>query len=142
MKKVLTFMYMFALIFGFTAVSLAGQGMVVMDSGLKYVDLEVGTGDTAEPEKIADIHFTGWLDDNGLKGAELINSYGRGKPVSFKLGTDKIMKGLNEGVRGMKVGGKRRLMIPSNLGYGAEGGKGVVPPNADLIFDVELLDVR
>jgi FKBP-type peptidyl-prolyl cis-trans isomerase len=106
------------------------------------VDLEVGTGATAEPEKIAVIHLTGWLDDNGQKGVEFISSQDRGKPVSFKLGTGNVMKGWNEGVAGMKVGGKRRLMIPSMLGYGARGAEGVVPPNADLIFDIELLEVK
>jgi FKBP-type peptidyl-prolyl cis-trans isomerase len=142
MKKLLTFLYRFFFVFIFTAVSFAEQGIVVMDSGLKYVDLEVGTGATAEPEKIAVIHLTGWLDDNGQKGVEFISSQDRGKPVSFKLGTGNVMKGWNEGVAGMKVGGKRRLMIPSMLGYGARGAEGVVPPNADLIFDIELLEVK
>ena len=112
------------------------------NSGLKYKDLEIGTGAEATIGKIAVIHLTGWLDDNGQKGDQFICSRDYGKPVSFKLGTQKVMQGWNIGVAGMRVGGKRRLMVPSELGYGTKGVPNVVPPNADLIFDVELLKVN
>ncbi len=142
MNKSMAFVTMFIVMIVFNSSSLAGEGIVVMDSGLKYEDLEVGTGATAEVGKIAVAHLTGWLDDNGEKGKEFISSQDRGKPVSFKLGTEKVMQGWNLGVAGMKVGGKRRLMIPSELGYGAKRAAEVVPPNADLIFEVELLEVK
>ena len=88
------------------------------------------------------VHLIGWLDDNGAKGSNFISTYDRGKPLSFKLGTDKVMKAWSEGVRGMKTGGRRRLLVPSKLGYGERGVAEIVPPNADLVFDVELLEVR
>jgi len=125
-----------------TWVSFAQQGVVMTDSGLAYEDVEIGTGATAEVGKIAVIHLTGWLDDQGQKGEKFICSRDLGEPVSFKLGTKRVMQGWNIGVDGMKVGGKRTLMIPSALAYGAKGVDDVVPPNADLIFDVELLDVK
>jgi FKBP-type peptidyl-prolyl cis-trans isomerase len=142
MKKLITFISIFAMIFVFNTIPFAGPGIVIKDSGLKYMDLVVGTGATAEMGEIAVIHLTGWIDDNGQKGAEFISSHDRGKPVSFKLGTGQVMKGWNEGVAGMKVGGRRRLMIPSKLGYGAKGAGELVPPDADLIFEVELLEVK
>ena len=112
-------------------------------SGLRYRDLEVGSGETAETGKVAVIHFKAWLDDNGVKGAKFFDTRKqRGEPVAFKIGTDKVMPGWNIGVAGMKKGGKRRLMIPAVLGYGTKGAGEAVPPNADLIFDVELVDVR
>jgi len=112
-------------------------------SGLRYLDLVIGSGQAAETGKVAVIHFTAWLDDNGAKGEQFFNTREqRGKPVAFKVGTDKVMPGWNIGVAGMKVGGKRRLMIPAALGYGAKSAGEAVPPNADLIFDVELVDVR
>ena len=123
-------------------VSFADQGIVLTDSGLKYEDLEIGTGATAEVGKTAVIHLTGWLKDNGQKGEKFICSRDLGEPVAFVVGTRKVMQGWNIGVDGMKVGGKRRLMIPSALAYGTGGVDDVVPANADLIFEVELLDVR
>ena len=125
-----------------TLVSFAQEGVVVTDSGLTYEDIEIGTGATAEVGKTAVIHLTGWLDDQGQKGEKFICTRDLGKPVSFRLGTKRVMQGWNIGVEGMKVGGKRRLMIPSASAYGAKGVDDVVPPNADLIFDVELLGVR
>ena len=134
MKKLLIFMGIVAFSFGYTHnVSLAQQNFIVMDSGLRYL---------AETGKIVVVHLIGWLDDNGTKGSKFISTYDRGKPVSFKLGTDKVMKAWNEGVRGMKTGGKRRLLVPAKLGYGKKGVAEIVPPNADLVFDVELLEVR
>lgn len=142
MQKVYTAMMVLALMSFFTTAPLAGQGFVVRESGLKYEDLVAGSGATAEVGKIAVIHIKGWLDHNGRMGAEFVDSKSLGKPVAFEIGTSSVMKAWNEGVPGMKVGGKRRLMVPSRLGYGAKGAGKDVPPNADLIIDVELLDVR
>lgn len=142
MNKFFAFAIVLIMAVAFTLVSFAGKEIAVTNSGLNYKDLKIGTGSAAKVGKIAVIHFVGWLNDNGKKGKEFFNSYDRGKPVSFKLGTKKVLQGWNAGVAGMKVGGKRRLMIPSELGYGAKGVADVVPPNSDLIFDVELLEVK
>jgi FKBP-type peptidyl-prolyl cis-trans isomerase FkpA len=143
MKKLLCYLSVLVILFIFAKVSFAEQEVILTESGLKYIDLEAGTGPTAKVGKIAVIHFIGWLDDNGEKGEEIFNSRrDREKPVLFKLGTDNVIKGWNIGVAGMKSGGKRRLMVPSALGCGATGGGDVIPPNADLIFDIELIEVK
>ncbi|MBX3331215.1 MAG: FKBP-type peptidyl-prolyl cis-trans isomerase [Nitrospira sp.] len=111
---------------------------VITSSGLKYVDQVVGTGDAAVAGKTASVHYTGWLEN----GKKFDSSVDRGQPFSFPLGAGRVIKGWDEGVQGMKVGGKRKLTIPSDLGYGSRGAGGVIPPNATLIFDVELLGVR
>ncbi|HEX5647365.1 MAG TPA: FKBP-type peptidyl-prolyl cis-trans isomerase [Nitrospira sp.] len=111
---------------------------VTMPSGLKYLDQVVGTGDTAVAGKTVSVHYTGWLEN----GKKFDSSVDRGQPFSFPLGAGRVIKGWDEGVQGMKVGGKRKLTIPSELGYGSRGAGGVIPPNATLIFDVELLGVR
>jgi FKBP-type peptidyl-prolyl cis-trans isomerase len=106
--------------------------------GLEYWDIVVGKGAAAVPGKMVKVHYTGWLASNGKK---FDSSVDRGQPFEFKLGGGQVIKGWDEGVAGMKVGGKRQLKIPPDLGYGARGAGGVIPPNATLIFDVELLDV-
>jgi FKBP-type peptidyl-prolyl cis-trans isomerase len=111
---------------------------VTTPSGLKYVDQVVGTGDVAVTGKTASVHYTGWLEN----GKKFDSSVDRGQPFSFPLGAGRVIKGWDEGVQGMKVGGKRKLTIPSDLGYGSSGAGGVIPANATLIFDVELLGVR
>ena len=111
---------------------------VITPSGLKYIDQEVGTGDMAVAGKTASVHYTGWLEN----GKKFDSSVDRGQPFSFPLGAGRVIKGWDEGVQGMKVGGKRKLTIPSDLGYGSRGAGGVIPANATLIFDVELLGVR
>jgi peptidylprolyl isomerase len=114
---------------------------VTTASGLQYIDTKVGTG-ASGAGKTATVHYTGWLWQNGKKGAKFDSSVDRGQPFSFPVGGGQVIKGWDEGVASMKVGGKRTLIIPPSLGYGARGAGGVIPPNATLVFDVELLAVR
>jgi FKBP-type peptidyl-prolyl cis-trans isomerase FkpA len=107
-------------------------------SGLGIADLQTGEGDEAKAGKTVDVHYTGWLEN----GTKFDSSLDRRSPFSFRLGAGQVIPGWDEGVAGMKVGGKRRLVIPPALGYGARGAGGVIPPNATLIFEVELLGVR
>ena len=111
--------------------------MIETDSGLKYEELETGDGATAETGLQVTVHYTGWLED----GTKFDSSLDRNDPFVFKLGMGMVIKGWDEGVAGMQVGGKRKLTIPADLGYGERGAGGVIPPNATLIFDVELLAV-
>lgn len=120
----------------------AGASVIKTKTGLQYDDLKVGTGAEALSGKTVFVHYTGWLDESGNKGKKFDSSVDRGKPFSFNLGAGQVIKGWDEGVAGMKIGGKRRLMIPAALGYGARGAGSSIPPNANLIFDVELLDVK
>lgn len=108
-------------------------------SGLKYWDIKQGTGAAAVQGMRAKVHYTGWLASNGKK---FDSSVDRNEPFVFPLGGGQVIKGWDEGVKGMKVGGKRRLEVPPDLGYGSRGAPGAIPPNATLIFDVELLDVK
>lgn len=117
-EKKLAFVSIMFLIFTFLGVTFADEGFIQTKSGLRYKDLRLGTGAAATPGKIVMIHLTGWLNNNGRKGAEFISSRDLKKTISFKLGTRKVMQAWNIGVAGMKVGGKRRLMVPSELGYG------------------------
>ena len=107
-------------------------------SGLKYEDVNVGTGETATAGRTVSVHYTGWLTD----GKKFDSSKDRGKPFEFPLGGGRVIKGWDEGVQGMKVGGVRKLTIPASLGYGSRGAGGVIPPDATLVFEVELLGVR
>jgi FKBP-type peptidyl-prolyl cis-trans isomerase FkpA len=109
-----------------------------MPDGLKFTDDQVGTGTEAQKGKTVSVHYTGWL----LDGTKFDSSRDRNQPFSFPLGQGQVIKGWDEGVTGMKVGGKRTLVIPPDLGYGARGAGGVIPPNATLKFEVELLDVK
>ena len=108
-------------------------------SGLQFEDTVVGTGAEAKPGRNVTVHYTGWLYDNGEKGCKFDSSLDRNQPFEFALGAGMVIKGWDEGVQGMKEGGQRTLIIPANLGYGARGAGGVIPPNATLKFDVELL---
>ncbi len=111
---------------------------VITASGLNYVDLVVGTGTVAEAGKTVVVHYTGWLED----GTKFDSSVDRNKPFEFQLGAGRVIKGWDEGVAGMKEGGKRKLIIPPEIGYGERGAGGRIPPNAVLIFEVELLEVK
>jgi FKBP-type peptidyl-prolyl cis-trans isomerase FkpA len=108
-------------------------------SGLQFEDVIVGTGEAAEPGLNVSVHYTGWLYENGQAGRKFDSSKDRGDPFEFPLGAGRVIRGWDEGVAGMKVGGTRRLIIPPELGYGARGAGGVIPPNATLLFEVELL---
>ena len=112
---------------------------------LKKIDVLVGTGADATPGSNVSVHYTGWLYDPSApnnKGKKFDSSLDRGQPFSFPLGGGRVIRGWDEGVAGMKVGGKRTLIIPPEMGYGANGAGGVIPPNATLLFDVELLGVK
>src|SRR5262245_23852087 len=111
-------------------------------SGLHITDSKVGSGASPKTGQVCVMHYTGWLYDNGAKGAKFDSSLDRGEPFEFQIGMGQVIKGWDEGVASMKVGGKRTLIIPPQLGYGARGAGGVIPPNATLIFDVELLGVK
>lgn len=120
-----------------TADKAPAAAQVTTPSGLKYVDVKVGTGASPVKGKMVKVHYTGTLEN----GKKFDSSVDRNQPFSFVIGVGQVIPGWDEGVMGMKVGGKRKLIIPSNLGYGASGAGGVIPPNATLLFDVELLDV-
>ncbi len=116
--------------------------MTTTASGLQYEDTTVGAGAEARAGQEVSVHYTGWLYNDGQQGAKFDSSRDRNQPFEFPLGAGMVIKGWDEGVQGMKVGGQRTLIIPANLGYGARGAGGVIPPNATLKFDVELLAVR
>lgn len=116
--------------------------MVKTESGLEYEDLVVGTGPSPEAGQTCVMHYTGWLWVNGAKGSKFDSSLDRGRPFEFPIGRGRVIKGWDEGVATMKVGGKRTLLIPPQLGYGDRGAGNVIPPGATLLFEVELLGVR
>ncbi|WP_428310041.1 FKBP-type peptidyl-prolyl cis-trans isomerase [Hydrocarboniphaga sp.] len=115
--------------------------MIKTTSGLQYEDTVIGSGAEAVAGKRVQVHYTGWLYTDGKAGAKFDSSKDRGQPFVFGLGGGQVIKGWDEGVQGMKVGGTRRLVIPADLGYGPRGAGGVIPPNATLLFEVELLGV-
>jgi FKBP-type peptidyl-prolyl cis-trans isomerase len=126
---------------GAAAMPANAQQEIKTPSGLRYTDDKVGTGKTAAAGGDVEVHYTGWLYLDGLKGKQFDSSRGRG-PFSFPLGAGRVIKGWDQGVAGMKEGGKRTLIIPPELGYGDRGAGGVIPPNATLMFEVELLKVK
>ena len=134
--------YVLLALFGIFLLPLVGhaaeEAMVKTPSGLQYTDLVVGQGRVAHAGETATVHYTGTLVD----GTKFDSSKDRNNPFSFKLGAGRVIKGWDEGVEGMKIGGTRKLVIPAQLGYGARGAGSTIPPNATLIFEVELLDLR
>src|ERR1700720_556997 len=137
-----------------TALSVVATGVIAMSeaadappvptppSGLKIIDLTVGRGRSPKPGQTCVMNYTGWLYENGKKGNKFDSSLDRNQPFSFPIGQHQVIAGWDEGVATVKVGGKRTLIIPPELGYGARGAGGVIPPNATLIFDIELLDLK
>ena len=121
-----------------TTTTASGGATVTTASGLQYVILQQGNGTVAQPGHMVSVHYTGWLTN----GTKFDSSVDRGQPFQFALGAGQVIKGWDEGVSGMKIGEKRKLIIPPNLGYGERGAGGVIPPNATLVFDVELLGVQ
>ena len=120
----------------------SAQNLTTTPSGLKYKDEVVGTGPEPKAGQIVNVHYTGWLDQNGQKGTKFDSSRDRGQPFSFTLGRGQVIAGWDQGVATMKMGARRTLVIPPELGYGARGAGGVIPTNATLIFEVELLGAR
>jgi peptidylprolyl isomerase len=118
------------------------QTVMTTPDGLQIIDLKVGTGASPKTGQTVVVHYTGWLYADGKKGAKFDSSLDRGQPFEFPIGQHQVIAGWDEGVATMKIGGKRTLIIPPALGYGARGAGGVIPPNATLIFDVELLGVK
>jgi peptidylprolyl isomerase len=115
---------------------------VTTASGLQMIDTKVGTGASPRANQTAVVHYTGWLYENGVKGKKFDSSVDRNEPFEFPVGAGRVIRGWDEGVATMKIGGKRTLIVPPQLGYGARGAGGAIPPNATLIFDVELLGVK
>ena len=118
------------------------QPVTTTASGLGIIDTKVGTGASPKPGQTVVVHYTGWLYESGKRGKKFDSSVDRGQPFEFPIGKGQVIAGWDQGVATMKVGGKRTLIIPPNLGYGANGAGGVIPPNATLIFDVELLRIK
>jgi peptidylprolyl isomerase len=116
--------------------------MTKTDSGLLYLDQVEGKGVKPERGQTCEVHYTGWLWEDGYKGTKFDSSVDRGRPFEFPVGAGRVIKGWDEGVATMKVGGKRLLLIPPGLAYGERGAGGVIPPGATLLFEVELLGVR
>jgi len=118
------------------------MAMTTTTTGLKYEDTKPGTGASPAKGQTCVMHYTGWLWVNEAKGAKFDSSVDRGRPFSFQLGQGRVIKGWDEGVATMSPGGRRTLLIPPELGYGARGAGGVIPPNATLLFEVELLEIQ
>jgi peptidylprolyl isomerase len=127
---------------GSSTSALAQGKTMTTSSGLQITDSVIGTGATPKTGQTCVMHYTGWLYVNGVKGKKFDSSVDRGQPFEFPIGAGRVIRGWDEGVATMKIGGKRTLIIPPALGYGASGAGGVIPPNATLIFDVELLAVK
>jgi FKBP-type peptidyl-prolyl cis-trans isomerase FkpA len=147
MRAILRGFGAFAILFGILTGASLGQGYseamskTTTSSGLVVEELTIGTGAAAKAGSKVTVHYTGWLLYGGEKGRKFDSSRDRKDPFVFPLGAGKVIKGWDEGVQGMKVGGNRRLTIPPELGYGARGAGGVIPPNATLLFEVELLGI-
>jgi len=136
---------LFNLIFVFFVIAITPQIVLANTGELQKTDVKVGNGEEAEIGKTVNVHYTGWLYDENApdkKGKKFDSSYDRKEPFSFMLGAGRVIKGWDKGVQGMKVGGQRTLIIPPSMAYGAKGAGGVIPPDATLIFDVELIGFK
>ena len=125
-----------------TDFTIAADNFQLTAQGALYKDLKTGKGEMADIGDAATIHFTGWLESNGAKGKEIYNTRRESQPVSFIIGADKVMPGWNEGIIGMQTGGKRLLKLPPSLAYGAKGVHEIIPPNARLIFVIDLIQLE
>jgi peptidylprolyl isomerase len=125
-----------------TSTATKAQNVMTTADGLKIIDTTPGTGASPKKGQTCVMHYTGWLYENGTKGKKFDSSVDRNEPFEFTIGVGQVIRGWDEGIATMKVGGKRTLIIPPDLGYGARGAGGVIPSNATLIFDVELLGVK
>jgi peptidylprolyl isomerase len=125
-------------IYIFLSCSSKSDEPVITDSGLKYIDMVLGDGDVPKVGQRVTVHYTGWLED----GKKFDSSYNRNTPLEFSVGVGEMIRGFDEGILSMKKGGKRKLFIPSNLAYGSNGIPGVIPPDATIIFEVELIDIN
>jgi peptidylprolyl isomerase len=132
----------FGLAAGAPAIAQTSGKPMTTPSGLQITDTKVGEGASPKTGQTCVMHYTGWLYQNGAKGKKFDSSVDRGEPFEFQIGVGQVIRGWDEGVASMKAGGKRTLIIPPELGYGARGAGGVIPPNATLIFDVELIGVK
>ena len=130
------------LMIGFTATVSAESGFLPTPQGALYKDVVTGHGPPASEGDVATIHFRGWLADNNRQGKEIYNTRSERQPVSFVVGTERVMPGWNEGVIGMREGGKRLVKLPPELGFGSKGSAGVIPPNSGLVFMIELVTLR
>jgi FKBP-type peptidyl-prolyl cis-trans isomerase FkpA len=140
-------LFLSTILLAFAAVPLAfrsarAAGEVTTPSGLRIIDVKPGTGPVPKAGQTVTVNYTGWLFVDGKKGTKFDSSLDRNQPFSFTIGQGQVIKGWDEGVATMHVGGKRTLIIPPDLGYGASGAGGVIPPNATLIFDVDLISVK
>ena len=142
MKTVLNTTLLLTMLLLCSGIVLAADNFQTTARGAQYKDLKTGVGETAEVGDVVTIHFINWLDRNGAKGKEIYNTRKENKTVSFVVGTDRVMPGWNEGVIGMKQGGKRLLKLPPALGYGSKGIQKVIPPNASLIFVIDLVQLK
>src|SRR5580700_7440045 len=137
-------LFVFAILLALAAAPLAAQaaGEVTTPSGLRIIEVKPGTGAVPQAGQTVTVNYTGWLYVDGKKGKKFDSSLDRNQPFSFTIGQGQVIKGWDEGVATMRVGGQRTLIIPPDLGYGANGAGGVIPPGATLMFDVDLLSVK
>ena len=140
--KILHFCLALTLLLGLTGSVVAGEQPQYTTGGIRYQDLVVGSGTAAAPDMVVTIHFVAWADDNGARGPLLFDSYAQGNPVTFKVGAAMVIQGWNDGVVGMQAGGKRVLYIPARFAYGAKGVGELIPPNTDLIYEIELIRIK
>jgi len=142
MKTMQQILFVMTLLSWCSGIAQAADSFQTTSRGAQYKDLKPGTGEAAAVGDIVTIHFINWLENNGVQGKEIYNTRKENKTVSFVVGTDKVMPGWNEGVIGMKQGGRRLLKLPPALGYGAKGVQGLVQANARLIFVIDLIGLE